>query len=188
MGCLSSKPDNGKGPKERLGQSIPLSCLLFGLPDSGQIPFSIQMKKQFSQVGNFSTISYNFINIDSNREYREKWIEEFTKNPNVYLTYFFADISSNGSALLSIKTYNWLKSQMDDNIPIKIVCVIRKAKDTTILSFLQENLGKSDEIMTISESQPNDLAKFIDLISNLSEKMRIILNDKPKQQSQQQQQ
>jgi len=164
MGCGTSTPDKTKQRKEKLVTSVTLTSLVYGMPDSGQSFFINQMKRNFSQFGSFSQIVYSFIPIGTSRDSRSTWADELGKYENLICAFFFADVSSTGSSLLSIKTYNWLKSQIESKVTLKLVVQIRNPKDLTYFQFFQEEMGPGIEAITYSESQPSDFQKLNDII------------------------
>ena len=178
MGCFGSKEDTSKPSRNKVSTSVNLNILVFGMPDSGQNSFITQMRRIYSQVGNFSPVNYYFNPIDTSREKRGDWIKEYSAKENVIMSFFFADLSTNGSVLLSIKTYNWLRSQIDEQIPLKIVVLVKNPKDMNSFSFLQENMGPGIEALTFSDSQQSDLQKFSDIISAGAQSLNTKLDTK----------
>lgn len=177
MGCNQSGPKNDQGNKKRKLNQLKATILVFGLPDAGQAAFVDQMQKQFVTT-TFSQTTYAFVPVNTSRAARENWPDEYENNENVIASFFFCDISSPGSVLLSIKTYNWLISQLVDKPAPYLVAKNKTMLDNTNFTDLKKSMSDGVEIYQYADPTQQEFQKLADIITNEMNKFTANLNQK----------
>ena len=167
MGCGGSRTDVTKRKtRQPLNEQSKSSILVFGMPDSGQTVFIKSIEKCFYSVGGFNQNPFAFVAVPSDRESRRTWLAEYEKQPRVVASFFFVDVSSPASVLLSVKTANWLRSQLgkDDAQPHLIACV-KNPKEMTNFTSLKEMLAPGVEVATFNDQTQSDIQRYVEYIS-----------------------
>jgi len=164
MGCGGSSGGGGGRPQKAAAAEAPKdACLIFGMPDSGQTVFQKAMERSFHQ-DSFSQSPYQFVPISTSRESRTSWLLEYQNRPKVVCSFFFPDLSSASSVLFSIRTLNWMKSQLGKTTPPRIVGFIKNAKDVTNFELLKSYLEPGIEATTFSDGNQTDIQKYVEVI------------------------
>ena len=165
MGCGASKIDTKlPAPEKKSSSSSKATCLIFGMPDSGQEAFVSAMKDCFQKIGGHLENLFFFIVVPSERSYRPNWAKEYSNHTKVVASFFFADLTSNASILLSIKSYNWLRSQLVDRTPPNIVGHVKTEKETSNFMTMKEKLPPGVEASTFDENNQSDVQKYLEFI------------------------
>lgn len=164
MGCGHSKNEAPK-TREKFGESEKLTFLVFGMPDSGQTPFIKTMEKSFSNTGGFNQNSVNFIAVSTDRSDRKNWVDEYTNQTNVIGSFFFVDVSSPSSALLSVKTLNWMMSQIDDKEPPLVVGYVKTQNHSINFKTLTDYLPPELQTDQFIETNQQDVQRLIDYVA-----------------------
>lgn len=168
MGCGPSKKDETRKKKTRnlLDDQNKSQVLVFGMPDSGHSNFIKAIEKYFYPVGGFNQNPFVFTAVPTDRASRSTWVECYSSPPKVITAFFFADVSSPASVLLSIKTFNWLRSQIIDNNPQpQIVACAKNPKQMTNFTMLKEHLPAGIEASTFNEQIQTDIQKYVEFIT-----------------------
>ena len=174
MGCGPSKETTKK--KNNITEIKCSTCLVFGMPECGQSNFVKTMEKHFGNIGYFDQ-TFSFVIVPPQRDKRVEWVDQYSQ-PRVIASFFFADISSQAEALLSIKTLNWLTSQLVEQEPPFIVGYIKSQKDESNFAFLKRSLSLKYESSTFLEKDEANIQKFIDYINKCLENYNKMNNDK----------
>lgn len=170
MGCNGSKSQVVNQDKARIGDTTKSTCLIFGMPDSGQTIFIKSIEKCFYSVGGFNQTPFSFIPVPTSREKRKGWIDEYTNHPRVIASFFFVDISSPASVLLSVKTLNWMRSQMVDLTPPHVVAYVKNPKDMINFTTLKEYLAPGVEASTFNDTNSTDIQKYVEYVTGCAAK------------------
>jgi uncharacterized protein (DUF2126 family) len=136
------------------------------MPDSGQPVFVKALDKHFQQADAFNQSPYTFVPVPSARDSRSGWIQEFQNRPKVLCAFFLPDISSPASLILSVKTLNWMKSQLSEGAAPHVVAIVKNAKEQGNLATFQQLLDSSVEVGTFRDGNPADLQKYVDIVAN----------------------
>lgn len=163
MGCGGSSAKEDKRPKDHI-DSNKSTILVFGMPDSGQSSFIKALEKCFGNVGGFNQNPYAFFEADTNRDSRNTWIEEYTNQPQVICAFFFVDVSSSASVLLSAKAYNWMKSQLGDQAPPILVANVKNQLEKTNFPLIAENLPDV-EVYEFVDTNTQQIQKMLEIIT-----------------------
>lgn len=167
MGCGASRTDvNKRKTRQPLGEQNKSTILVFGMPDSGQTVFVKSIEKCFYSVGGFNQNPFSFVAVPSDRESRRTWASEYENQPRVVASFFFVDVSSPASVLLSVKVVNWLRSQLrqEDPQPHVVACV-KNPKEMTNFTQLKENLAPGIEVATFNDQTQSDIQRYVEYIS-----------------------
>jgi hypothetical protein len=138
------------GPKD--------ACLIFGMPDSGQSTFAKTMERSFTQS------PYQFVPVSSSRDSRSSWLLEYENRPKVVCSFFFPDLTSASSVLFSVRTLNWMKSQLGKTQPPRIIGFIKNAKDVTNFELLKTYLEPDVDAITYSDGNQADVQKCVEYV------------------------
>ena len=168
MGCGSSKET--VKPREKFGETEKQTLLVFGMPDSGQNVFIKMIEKCFVNTGTFNQNQFVFYAVPTDRSDRENWVKEFTEQPNVIGSFFFVDVSSTASILLSVKTLNWMISQMGDQDLPHVVGLVKNPKESTNFTQLKEYLPPEIESSTFNDNNAQDIQKYVEYVNNCASK------------------
>ena len=177
MGCGLSGPDPSKKKKknDKLNTQLKVATLIFGMPDSGQNQAADILKKTFINNA-FSQIQYVFNVEPTSREARLSWPQEYKSYENVLLSLFFADCSTPGSVLLSLKTLNWLTSQIDDSKKPVLVAKPRNQKEMTNVQTLKEQMPNNLSLLIIKDNSQQELQKLVDTITQAIQKQQTTID------------
>ncbi|OHS95274.1 hypothetical protein TRFO_02282 [Tritrichomonas foetus] len=164
MGCGHSK--DVVRPKEKFGETEKQTVLIFGMPDSGQSVFIKMIEKCFVNAGGFNQNPFVFTAVSTDREDRKNWINEYTTQPNVIASFFFVDISTPAAVLLSVKTLNWMCSQMaEGQDPPHVVGLVRNPKESNNFTQLKDYLAHGVEANTFNDNNQADIQKYVEYIN-----------------------
>lgn len=173
MGCGGSVVGNrGKSQKKKLNPQIKATCLIFGMPDRGQQQFADSLNKTFMTTA-FSQISYSFNVIDSSRMARKNWPKQYTQNENVFISFFFPDFSSPGQTLLSIKSFNWLLSQLKEEPKPIVIAKAKNPKEKPNFNSFQDQLPKDIEVYVPVDNGMEDAKKYYEYIKVASDNIKL---------------
>jgi hypothetical protein len=137
------------------------------MPDSGQATFAKAMERSFH--GDTSNQpSFQFVPISTTRDSRSAWLLEYENRPKVVCSFFFPDLTSPSSVLFSVRTLNWMNSQLGKITPPKIVGFIKNAKDVTNFELLKSYLEPGTEATTFSDGSQTDIQKHVALVQKSS--------------------
>lgn len=170
MGCSGSKEDTQSQNRATIMDTAKSTCLIFGMPDSGQTIFIKSIEKCFYSVGGFNQTPFIFHAVDTSRASRDKWIQEYTNKPRVIASFFFMDISSPGAVLLSIKTLNWMRSMMVDITPPHVVAYVKNPKDMINFTTLKDYLAPGVEASTFNDTSPSDIQRYVEYVTGCAAK------------------
>lgn len=149
-------------PKVNKTNQTKINILAYGLPDCGQQTFVEQMSKHFSS-SSYSQTTFIFTNVDSTRSERNKWPQIYNETNNVLCVFFFCDVSTSGQVLLSLKSLNWLISQLVDSKPPIVVAKVKKAHDPNFI-YLKEQCSITP--LQYVEGSNNDITQFVEVVNN----------------------
>jgi hypothetical protein len=135
------------------------------MPDSGQPAFVRALDKHFQQADAFNQSPYAFVPVPATRESRSGWLQEFQTRPRVLCSFFLPDISSPASLILSVKTFNWMKSQLAEDSTPHVVAFVKNAKEQGNLATFQQLLDPELEVGTFREGDQADLQKYVEIVS-----------------------
>jgi hypothetical protein len=135
------------------------------MPDSGQTVFVKALEKHFQNADTFNQSPYAFVTVPSTREDRASWMLEFENRPKVLCSFFMPDISSPASLMLSVKTLNWMKSQMGNYGQPHVVAIIKNAKEQGNFATFQQLLDSSSEIGTFRDGNQPDIQKYAEIVA-----------------------
>ncbi|EAY08921.1 hypothetical protein TVAG_464690 [Trichomonas vaginalis G3] len=172
MGCGGSVVDRKKNKKKNLNPQTKATCLIFGMPDRGQQAFADLMNKTFMTTA-FSQITYSFVVVDSSRISRKGWPKQYTQNDNVFISFFFPDFSSPGASLLSLKSLNWLNSQLKDQPKPIVIAKAKNAKEKPNLNTFQNQLSKDVTVYIPIDNGVEDTKNYYEYVKNASENIKI---------------
>ena len=164
MGSLCSKTVVTK-PREKFGEAEKKTCLVFGMPDSGQTAFIKSVEKSFSSTSGFNQTNVAFLAVSTDRVERVNWVSQYTSNPNCIASFFFVDVTSPSSALLSLKTLNWMISQMGDIEKPLVVGYVKTQNHSINFKTLKDYLDPEMATDQFHETNQADVARFIEYIS-----------------------
>ena len=154
-----------------------VATLIFGMPDSGQQQAADLLKKTF--VNNaFSQIQYIFNVVPSSRAERLSWPQEYKNYENVLLVLFYVDCSTPGSVLLSLKSVNWLTSQIEDGKKPIVIAKPRNQKESSNLQTLQDQLPNNLTLLIIKDNTQQEQQKLLDLVNDAIVQNRKALENK----------
>lgn len=172
MGCGTSKVDTTLKEKEPVIQMTKSTCLIFGMPDSGQRSFVESIQGCFSDIG-MKEGPFLFHQAPTERENRATWVEEYDNHQRVIASFFFVDVSSVSGVLFSIKTFNWFRSQLIDHAPPHIVGLVRDQTQLNNFSLLKEKLAPGIGVSTFNDLNPGDVQKYIEYITGCAARQTI---------------
>ncbi|KAK8893272.1 hypothetical protein M9Y10_021689 [Tritrichomonas musculus] len=172
MGCGTSKVDTTLKEKAPTIQMAKSMCLIFGMPDAGQTNFVKSIQGCFSDIG-MKEGPFVFYLAPTEREYRTSWIEEYDKHERVIASFFFVDVSSVSGVLFSVKTFNWMRSQLIDQPPPHIVGLVRDQNELNNFSLLKEKLSPGIGVSTFNDLNPSDIQKYIEYITGCAARQTI---------------
>lgn len=173
MGCGGSVVDRKKTKQKKLNNQVKATCIIYGLPDRGQQAFADSMNKTFMTTA-FSQITYNFLVADSSRMARKQWPKLITENENTFITFYFPDLSTPGQTLLSLKSLNWLLTQLkpEDPKPI-IIARAKNAKEKPNLLTFQERVPSDLTVYLPIDGGIEDTKKYYEMVNTASERIKI---------------
>jgi hypothetical protein len=163
MGCGGSSASSTKPQKNAQAETPKDACLIFGMPDSGQSAFAKSMERSF-HTDSFTQSPYQFVPISSSRESRSSWLLEYENRPKVVCSFFFPDLTSASSVLFSVRTLNWMKSQLGKTPPPRVIGFIKNAKDVTNFELLKSYLEPDSDTMTYSDGNQADIQKCVEYV------------------------
>ena len=166
MGCGTSVAPPQSQPAKYVLTEMKSTCLVFGMPDSGQDIFIKSITNCFTGLGGPNRIPFSFIQVPSNREDRLNWVSQFQNHPRVIMSFFFVNVKSESQMLVSLKTLNWFRSQIQDIASIYPVAYAKTASEIAIFMKLKELLGNSIEISTFNEENPSDIRIYAEHITS----------------------
>lgn len=166
MGCGGTRVDTTLLPKETKTDTSKSKCLIFGMPNSGQDAFIKSIESCFSNVGNQIESPFIFIEIETDRESRTGWVEQFSLHSHVIASFFFANVKTTSGVLMSVKTINWFRSQLLDQNPPQVVGYVQSPNELNNFSLLKEKLSPGIEASTFNNENASDIQKYIEFISS----------------------
>lgn len=162
MGCFGSKPVKTKKKGVKQGDANNISLLVFGMPDCDQKAFATSFESVLNANIGFNQPRFVVVVLPTSRKERSTWPQLITQYTDIARTYFFADISSQSSALLSTKTYNWLKSILPKDKAPMVVCNVKNPQEQNHFNYLKEQLpnGTQTEQYSSNNIEPfyNDMS------------------------------
>ncbi|EAY17012.1 hypothetical protein TVAG_296910 [Trichomonas vaginalis G3] len=173
MGCGGSVVDRKKSKQKKLNNQVKATCVIYGLPDRGQQQFADSLNKTFMTTA-FSQITYSFVVADSSRLSRKQWPKLYSEYENVFITFYFPDLSSPGQTLLSVKSLNWLLTQLkpEDPKPI-IIAKAKNAKEKPNLLTFQDRIPDDIQLYTPVDGEIEDAKKYYEMVNMASERIKI---------------
>lgn len=167
MGCGSSSDIINTSLPMSMVRSIKSTCLVFGMPDSGQETFVTAIEKCFASISAMKELPFEFYVASTDRLDRVTWIDEYQKHSRIIISFFFADISSKASILASVRTLNWLRCEIPPKTNLFAIVLINNDKDIEAVNYLKSLLGDSIEFSTFNEDNPNDVRIYVEHIIGL---------------------
>ena len=156
MGCGSSSDHVNTYVTQAPIQPVKSTCLIFGMPDSGQDLFVNSIENCFASISGGREVPFEFVVVGSDRNERSEWLNEFSKHKRVIISFFFLDISSRANVLNSVRTLNWLRCQIDSQHALFPVAYVKTDEDIQNFQQLKEILGESVEVSTFNDENPSD--------------------------------
>jgi hypothetical protein len=164
MGCGGSNVAGAKTASTAQKEVPKPACLVFGMPDSGQSVFVKALEKSLHSPDSFKQPPFQFIPVATGRQSRSGWLLEFQSRPVILCSFFFPDLTSGSSVLFSIRTFNWMKSQLGDLKPPHVVGYIKTATDLTNFEQFKSHLEPGNEASTFTEGNQNDVQKYAAIV------------------------
>jgi hypothetical protein len=164
MGCGSTSAAAGKTANAPQKEVPKPACLVFGMPDSGQTVFIKALEKSFQTGDGFKQPPLQFVTVATGRQNRSGWLLEYQSRPVIICAFFFPDLSSGSSVLFSIRTFNWMKSQLADLKMPHVVGWIKTAADLTNFEQFKAHLEPGNEASTFTEGNQNDIQKYVAIV------------------------
>ena len=167
MGCTSSSAvTTAKKNREIANDQNKSTILIFSMPDSGADVFVKTLEKCFQSVGAFNQPPFVFKTVPNARSSRGEWLKEYDESSRVVAAFFFADVSSESSVLLSAKVYNWMRSQLDENqAEPRLVACAKTPKELANFQFLKDTLPPGCDPATFNDQQPGEVQKYAEYIA-----------------------
>jgi hypothetical protein len=171
MGCGPSvdKKSNKKKKNDRLSTQLKYTCLIFGMPDCDQSQAQDLLSKTFMSSA-FSQLSYSFVSKGTSRSDRIQWPAAYKEYEKILLTFFFADVSTPGSVLLSIKCLNWFRSQINGNSEPIVVVRARTQREQPNIQTLQEKFPVGIELIILNGNNPQEMHKIVQRVNQAIQK------------------
>ena len=166
MGCGASGTTTRPKGRARDAQQDQnkATVLVFGMPDSGQVPFVKAMEKCFHSVGAFAQNPYVFVSVPTDRASRPSWPKEFERDQKVVCSFFFVSLTSDPDILLSVKVANWIRAQAVDKCAVpNVVAYVKSARDIAQFQTLKEHLPATVEPMKYGDESA-DIQTFVEVI------------------------
>ena len=173
MGCGPSVDKKGakKKKNDRLSSQLKYTCFLFGMPDCDQNSTQELLSKTFMTTA-FSQLSYAFVAQGTSRFDRANWASAYTEDVKCLLSFFFVDLSSPGSVLLSLKTLNWFLSQIPDKEKPVVVAKVKNQKQQPNLQTLQETITPGLELLVLNGNNQQETQKIIQRVQQAIQKIQ----------------
>jgi hypothetical protein len=130
------------------------------MPDSGQSVFIACLERGLHSADSFKPPPFQFVPVPAGHQSRSAWPLEFQSRPAGICSFFFPDLSSGPSVLLSVRTFNWMRSQLRGLKPPRVVGFIRTASDLANFELFKGYLEAGADAATFAEGSQNDLQKF----------------------------
>lgn len=171
MGCGPSvdKKTNKKKKNERLSTQLKYTCLIFGMPDCDENQAQELLSKTFMSTA-FSQLTYSFVAKGTSRADRVQWPAAYKEYEKILLTFFFADVSTPGSVLLSLKCLNWFTSQIDNTIKPVVIARARTQKEQPNIQALQENFPEGLELIVLNGNNAQEMQKIVQRVNQAIQK------------------
>ena len=171
MGCEPSvdKKTTKKKKNDRLSSQLKYTCFIFGMPDCDENSIQELLTKAFMTTA-FSQLSYSFVAKGTSRFERSQWPAAYTEDVKTFLTFFFVDLSTPGSVLLSMKTLNWFISQTPDKEKPIIIAKVKNQKQQPNMQTLQENI-EDMEIITLNGNNVQETQKIVQRVQQAIQKL-----------------
>jgi len=166
MGCNTSTSSSIPTEIRRPIIEKKSTCLVYAMPDSGQKKFILSINKCFEVLSGKNHIPFEFAEVSTNREDRWMWIDEINNHKKVIMAFFFVNITSESQILVSVKTLNWLKAQIDGKIPLYPVAYYRNQEELANFTKMKDLLGQNAEISTFSDENPSDIRVYSEHITS----------------------
>ena len=156
MGCSSSNDVYNPYVLQKQVQTVKSTCLIFGMPDSGQEEFVYSINNFFNSICGGKEVPFESVIVGTDRSDRVNWLDEFGKHKRVIASFFFIDISSKSSILYSVKTLNWFLCQVPKENPVFPVALAKTEEDLQNFQYLKEIAGNDIEISTFNDENQSD--------------------------------
>ena len=156
MGCSTSSPQINQYNAQLPTQTIKSTCLVFGMPDSGQEQFVSSIENCFSSISGKHELPFECVIASTDRSDRASWIDEFSNHKRVIVSFFFVNISSKSNVLCSIRTLNWLRCQLTDKNTLFPVALVKTDEDLQNFQYLKDVLGEGVDVSTFNDENQSD--------------------------------
>ena len=173
MGCGISvdKKAAKKKKNDRLSSQLKYTCFIFGMPDRDENQTQELLSKTFMTTA-FSQMSYSFVAQGTSRFDRKNWASVYTEDIKVLISFFFVDLSTPGSTLLSIQVLNWFLSQIPDKEKPVVIAKLKSQKEQPNLQTLQEKLTDGLEILVLNSGNQQEMQKIVQRVQQAIQKLQ----------------